>query len=40
MELPFHVQIGSIFETFVEESDLARVALSCHLALDLQCDSA
>ena len=31
MELLFHVQIGGIFEIFVEEIDLARVALSCHL---------
>ena len=40
MELLFHVQIGGIFELFVEESDLARIALSCHFALDLLCDKA
>ena len=40
MELLFHVQIGGIFEIFVEEIDLARVALSCHFALDLLCDKA
>ena len=40
MELLFHVQIGGIFEIFVEEIDLARVALSCHFAIDLLCDKA
>ena len=40
MELLFHVQIGGIFEPFVDETDLARVALSCHFALDLLCDKA
>ena len=38
MELLFHVQIGGIFEIFVEEIDLARIELSCHFALDLLCD--
>ena len=38
LELPFHVQIGGIFEIFVEEIDLARIALSCQFALDLRCD--
>ena len=38
MELLFHVQIGGIFEPFVDETDLARVALSCHFALDYLCD--
>ena len=40
MELLFHVQIGGIFEIFVEEIDLATIALSCHFALDLLCDKA
>ena len=38
MELPFHVQIGGIFELFADEIDLARTALSCHFAVDLLCD--
>ena len=40
MELPLHVQIGGIFEHFVDETDLARIALSCHFAPDLLCDKA
>ena len=40
MKLPFHVQIGGIFEMFVDEVDLARIARSCHFALDLLCDKA
>ena len=38
MELPLHVQIGGILELFVEEIDLARIALSCHFARDVLCD--
>ena len=38
IELPFHVQIGFIFELFVDEVDLARIACSCHFALDFLCD--
>ena len=38
MELLFHVQIGGIIVLFVDEIDLARIALSCHFALDLLCD--
>ena len=38
MELLFHVQAGGIFEIFVDEIDLARIALSCHFALDLLCN--
>ena len=38
MELLFHVQIGGIFEIFVEESDLARIALSFPFSLVLLCD--
>ena len=30
MELLFHVQIGGIFEPFVDETDLASIAHSCH----------
>ena len=37
-ELLFHEQIGCIFEMFVDETDLARIALSRHFALDLLCD--
>ena len=36
----FHVQISGIFEIFLEEIDLTRVAFSCHFALDLLCDKA
>ena len=38
MELLFHVQIGGIFEILLEEVDMARIALTCHVALDLLCD--
>ena len=31
MELLIHVQIGGVLEPFVDETDLARIALSCHL---------
>ena len=37
MELIFHVQINCIFEPFVDEIDLAKIALSCHFALVLLC---
>ena len=37
MELPFHEQISGAFEPFVDEIDLARIALSCHFALDFLC---
>ena len=37
-DLLFHVQIGGIFVLFVDEIDFARIALSCHFALDLLCD--
>ena len=40
MELLFHVQIGGIFEIFVDEIDLARFAIPYHFALDLPCDMA
>ena len=39
MELLLHVQIGGIFERFMDEIDLARIALSCHFALDIPCDN-
>ena len=35
MEIRIHVEIGGIFESFVDEIDMARIALSCHFALDL-----
>ena len=38
MVLLFRVQIGGLFELFVDEIDLARIALSCHFALDFLCD--
>ena len=38
MELLFHVQIGGIFELFVEEFDMAKITFSCHFAFDLLCD--
>ena len=38
MELPFHVQTCGIFETFVAETNLARIAPSCHYPLGLLCD--
>ena len=38
MEQLFHAQIGGIFEPFVDETELARIAISCHFALDLLCD--
>ena len=38
MELFFHVRIGGIFVLIVNEIDLARLALSCHFALDVLCD--
>ena len=40
MERLFHVQIGGICELFVDEIDQARIALSCHFALDILCDKA
>ena len=39
MELLFHEQISGAFEPFVDEIDLAKIALSCHFALDLLCYS-
>ena len=33
IEVLFLVQIGGIFELFVEEIDLTRIAFSCHFAL-------
>ena len=38
MELPLHVQIGGIFRSFVDETDLVRIVHSCHVSLDLLCD--
>ena len=37
MKLLFHEQISGAFEPFVDEIDLAKIALSCHIALDLLC---
>ena len=38
IELLFHERICGAFEPFGDETDLARIALSCHFALDLLCD--
>ena len=38
MELSFRVQIGGIFDSLLDEIDLAGIAFSCHFALDLLCD--
>ena len=40
MELLVHVQICGIFEIYIDEFDLARIALSCHFALEQLCDKA
>ena len=37
-ELLFHGQISGIFVPFVNETDLAKIALACHFALDLLFD--
>ena len=37
LELLFHEQVSGIFETFVDEIDLARIEHSCRFALDLLC---
>ena len=34
---PFNEKIRSVFERFVNEIDLAKIALSCHFALDVIC---
>ena len=33
----FHEQVSGIFEAFVVEIELTKIALSCHFALDLLC---
>ena len=33
MELYFHVQISGAFEPLIDETDLDKIALSCHFAL-------
>ena len=37
LELLFRGQISGVFVLFVDEIDLAKIALSCHFALDLLC---
>ena len=37
MELLFHEQISGVFVPFIDEIDLAKIALSCDSALDLLC---
>ena len=38
MELLLHVHVGNIFVLHVDETDLAKLALSCHFAFGLLCD--
>ena len=38
LELLFLEQTSSVFVLYVEEVELAKVALSCHVALDLLCN--
>ena len=38
LELFFHWQIGQCMEALVDEVSTARVALSCHFALDILCE--
>ena len=40
LELPLHVQVGAFMEAYFDESDLVKIALSCHFALDVLCDKA
>ena len=35
--LLFHEQVSGILELFVDEIDLAKIAVSCHFVLDLLC---
>ena len=37
MELLFHEQMSGVFVPFVDEIDLAKIALSCHFALNVLC---
>ena len=37
LELLFHKQVSGVFETFVDELDLAKIALSCNFVTDLLC---
>ena len=37
LELLFLEQVNGIFASYFVEIDLARIALSCHFALDLLC---
>ena len=37
LELLCHEQTGGVFALYVEETDLAQIALSCHFALDFLC---
>ena len=37
LDFLFQVQINEISVTFNEDIDLAKIALSCHFALDLLC---
>ena len=38
LELLRHAHIGVLMEALFDEEDLERIALSCHLALDILCD--
>ena len=37
LELLFIEQVSSVFGPFVDEIELAQIALSCHFALDFLC---
>ena len=37
LDVLFHVQFTDFFTPFCEDIDLAKIALSCHFALDLLC---
>ena len=37
LDLLFHEQISGVFVPFDVETDLAKIALSCHFALDVLC---
>ena len=37
LELLFHGQVSGVFVPFVVETDLGKIALSCHFALDVLC---
>ena len=40
LEQLFHVQVGAFMEALFDEVELGRIALSCHFALDVLCNTA